>query len=131
MIIRPLFSGEGFMFSEMFRGMFLRDIRLTGIFFVILLYGQIVCYFATRSSTKLLQVLDKKLIFTFFNGKILELNYSDVKSLEMTKDSFGQFQFTLKNGEIKTPRTTIKDKQKAFDLITQRIKCPISSKLLQ
>ncbi len=122
MIIRPISAGKGFMFFEMFSGMLLRDIRLTGLFLGICLYGQLAGYFVARDYVKSLELLDKKLVFNLFNKSKIELKYSEIKSLELTKNIYKNFEFTLKNGDKKIVYATLKDKMKAFDLINQKIK---------
>ncbi len=121
MIIRPISAGEGFMFFEMFSGMLLRDIRLTGIFFTVCLYGQLIGYFVARDYVKSLELLDDELIFNLFNKTKIKLKFSEIHSLEYTNDMFKNFEFILKNGEKKIIYATIKNKHQALKLIQQKI----------
>ena len=121
MVIRPLSAGMGFQFFEMFRGMFLTDIRLTSLFVGICIFAQINGYFIARDYTKTLDIFDNKIIFSYFNGSVIEIKYPDLVSIAYTEDIYKNFEFTLKTGEKKVIYATIKNKQQAFDLIQQRI----------
>ena len=90
------------MFVEMFSGMLLRDVRLTGIFLSICLYGQLIGYFVARDYVKSLELLNDKSILVLFNKTKIELKYSEIKSLEFTNDMFKNFEFILKDGEKKS-----------------------------
>ena len=86
MIIRPISAGKGFMFVEMFNGMFLRDIRLTGIFLAIIVLFQIVGWDITNKHIKILEILEDKIVFSLFNGKVFKFNYNDIKSISLVND---------------------------------------------
>lgn len=122
MIIRPISAGKGFMFFEMFSGMLLRDVKLTGIFLGICLYGQLIGYFVARDYVKSLELLNDKLVFNLFNKTKIELKYSEIRSLEYTKNVFKNFEFILKDGEKKIIYATLKNKDQALELIQQNIR---------
>lgn len=122
MIFYPLALGKGFLFFEAFNKFFLSDIRLAGLFLGMIALFHLNGYYSTQKSTKLLEILESKLIFNFFNRKTLELNYLDISCLNYTQDIFKNFQFTLKNGEIKAVYASVKNKQQAFELIQQKIR---------
>ena len=121
MIIRPISAGKGFMFFEMFSGMLLRDVRLTGIFLGICLYGQLIGYFVARDYVKSLELLNDKLVFNLFNRTKIELKYSEIRSLEYTKNVFKNFEFILKDGEKKIIYATLKNKDQVLELIQQKL----------
>jgi hypothetical protein len=54
------------MFVEMFNGMFLRDIRLTGIFLAIIALFQIVGWDITNKHIKILEILENKILVEKF-----------------------------------------------------------------
>ena len=121
MIIRPISAGKGFMFVEMFSGMLLRDVRSTGIFLSICLYGQLIGYFVARDYVKSLELLNDKSILVLFNKTKIELKYSEIKSLEFTNDMFKNFEFILKDGEKKIIYATLKNKHQALELIQKKL----------
>lgn len=123
MIIRPISAGKGFMFVEMFNGMFLRDIRLTGIFLGIIVLFQVVGWNVTNKDIKTLEILEDKLTFTLFSGRIFEFNYSDIKSISPFKDVWlgPIFEITLVSGEKVKIRERLKNKQQALELIQKKL----------
>lgn len=86
--------------------------------------AQINGYYSTQKSIKFLEILEKELIFYFFNGSKNGFNYSDLSSIEITKDTWlgGIFEITLKSGEVKKFRNKIKNKDQALKLIQQKLK---------
>jgi hypothetical protein len=61
-------------------------------------------------------------LFGVFREKSLQLNYSDILSIEWSQNGLKHFVLNLKNGEQKLIRSEIYDREKAFDLIQQNIK---------
>ena len=100
-IFAPLFPGNHMSALQTINKLFFSSFELTGGIAIFFLIAHINFYYDTQKSTKLLEILESKLIFNFFNRKTLELNYLDISCLNYTQDIFKNFQFTLKNGEIK------------------------------
>lgn len=121
MLLYPLALGEGFRFIELFKGAFFSDIRLTGIFLGMIIMFQIIGFFGSQNSSKFLEVLDDIILFELFNGKIFKLEYSEISSLEYTRDAYKNFEFTFKDGSKKVFYASVKNKQKAFELIKKKI----------
>lgn len=82
---------------------------------------QIIGYFGTNKNPKLLKLDPDSLTFYFFRHPTLTLKYSEIESLEYTKDIFKHFEFTLKNGERKMVYSTLKNPTQAFEEIQKRI----------
>ncbi len=82
---------------------------------------QVVCYFVTQSSTKLIVIGKSSITITTFNKKVTMLKYSQIKSLEYTQDRFRNFLFILKSGENKVVFSAIKNPSQAFDLMYERL----------
>ncbi len=122
MLFYPIALGKGFMFFEVFDKFFLSSMKLVSLFLGICLYAQLIGYFVSRNHTKLLEISDNNLIFNSFNGTKIELKYSEIQSLEYTKDMFKNFEFTLINGEKKIIYPTVTNKHQAFELIQQKLK---------
>lgn len=121
MLIRPLTAGKGFMFFELFHGMFLRDIRLSSVFLTICLLGQIVGYDVSRTKIKLLKIFEDKAVFHLFNGKVYEFRYSDLSSLNLTNDVFRIFEFTFRDGKKQRISNAIKSRDIALKMIQEKI----------
>ena len=123
MIIRPISAGKGFMFVEMFSGMFLRDIRLTGIFIGTIVLFQIVGWDITNKHIKILEILEDKIVFSLFNGKVFEFNYNDIKSISLINDVWLGliFEISLVSGEKVKIRERIKNKHQALELIQKKL----------
>ncbi len=78
----------------------------------------------TLKHVKTLSINHKYLVIKTFGvirSKPIKINYSDILHLEYSSDEFGHFIFTLKNGEEEIIRTDIKEKDKAFKLIQQKL----------
>jgi hypothetical protein len=123
MIIRPISAGKGFMFVEMFNGMFLRDIRLTGIFLAIIVLFQIVGWDITNKHIKILEILEDKIVFSLFNGKVFKFNYSDIKSISLVNDVWLGliFEIILVSEERVKIRERLKNKHQALELIQKKL----------
>lgn len=105
----------------------LKEIFLSGnesILFslVVFLIFQISGYISTNKRPKVLELAKDSLTFRFFKKPSLTLKYSEIESLEYTKDIFKNFEFTLKNGEKKMIYSTLSDNKKAFEEINKKIK---------
>lgn len=125
MALYPIALGKEFMFLELFKGIFLTDIRITSMVLIIILFAQVNLYFASSGCVHILEIKDHFAVFNLFSfrkDKIVKFNYSELKSLELTKDVYENFEFTLKSGEKKVILVAIKNKQQAFDLINQKIR---------
>lgn len=105
---------KDFSFAIMIKRVFLAFLFFAPAF---QLYG----YLSTNKHLKLLKLDEDSLTFHFFKKPSLTLKYSEISSLEYTKDIFKNFEFVLKNGEKKLIYATLADNQKAFDLIHQKI----------
>lgn len=106
-------------------GIFFRDLFVSLVAISPIIFWQIWSIFGTRNSVKFLKIKNDSLLITFFGilkEKSLQLNYSDISSLEWSQDGFKRFALSLKNGEKKLIKTEIVDRQKAFDLLQQKIK---------
>lgn len=123
MIIRPISAGKGFMFVEMFNGMFLRDIRLTGIFLGIIVLFQVVGWNITNKHIKILEILEDKLTFTLFSGRVFEFNYNEIKSISLVNDVWlgSIFEIILTSEEKVKIRDQLKNKQQALELIQKKL----------
>ena len=110
-----------FSFSDFMNKIFSSDMTSILYFFSFTLVFQITGYFSTNKHVKLLTLDQSSLTFDFFNKTSLTLQYSDIKSLERTKDIFKHFVFTLNSGEQKTIYATLSDNEKAFEEITKRL----------
>lgn len=113
---------KGFSFLDFINRMyFTSDLRSTMYLLGFLIILQVIGYFSTNKYPKLIQLSDPHLVINFFNGKTLILKYSEITSLEYTKDIFKNFEFTLKNGEKKMVYSTLSDNKKAFEEINKKI----------
>lgn len=123
MIIRPISAGKGFMFFEMFNGMFLRDIRLTGLFLGMIILFQIIGWDITNKHIKILEIVENKIVFTLFSGKVFEFNYANIKSVNLVKDIYlgPVFEIVLNSGEKIKIRDRLKNKHQALELIQQKL----------
>ena len=92
------------------------------LFFVIIgSLQQIIGYLSTNKHTKLLKLDDSYLVINFFKKPTITLKYSEIQSLEYTKDIFKNFEFTLSNGEKIMIYSTLKDNDLALKEIQKRI----------
>lgn len=123
MIIRPISAGKGFMFFEMFNGMFLRDIRLTGLFLGMIILFQIIGWDITNKHIKILEIVENKIVFTLFSGKVFEYNYTDTKSVSLVKDIYlgPVFEIVLNSGEKIKIRDRLKNKHQALEIIQKKL----------
>jgi hypothetical protein len=97
-------------------------LKKSSLFFLVFAsIWQIAGYLSTNKHIKLLNLDEDSLTFHFFKKPSLTLKYSEIASLEYTKDIFKNFEFVLKNGEKKMIYATLSDNKKAFDLIRQKI----------
>lgn len=116
-----------FIRSSFSRGLLGISLLLVPVIFIQIIFGNL----NTSQHTKSIIIKDSCVIiklFGTFKEKLLQLNYSDIASLEWSKDNFKHFLFNLKNGEEKLIKTEIYDREKAFDLIQEKIKEMVSSK---
>lgn len=120
-LLFPVLQGDFAIFFKMINQIIYNQAILL-ILLIAAAYMQLVGFFISQVKTKLLSVLDSKVIFNLFSGKTIELNYSDISCLNYTQDIFKNFQFTLKNGEVKVVCATVKNQQQAFELIQQKIR---------
>jgi hypothetical protein len=130
--ISRYWAGLGFILLVIF-GLFLHSLfekfsliplikKLSLSFLIFFPIFQISGYLSTNKRPKLLKIEDDFFIFYFFRAPSLKLLYSDIESLEYTKDIFKNFEFTLKNGEKKIVYSTLSDNEKAFIAMNERIK---------
>lgn len=122
MALYPIALGKGFIFFELFRGMFLSDVRLTLWFsFLTLFLGQLVGYECSKTKPKLLEILEKKAVFHLLNGKVIELKYDELSSLEPTKNIYKIFEFTFKDGRKQQISNAIKNPDLALKILKAKI----------
>lgn len=106
-------------------GAFFKDWAVSLAFLSVPIFWIIVSITATANNAKTLKIEEDSLLIIFFGllkEKHLQLNYSDIISLEWSEDLLQHFVFNLRSGEKKLIRTEILDRKKAFDLIQQKIK---------
>lgn len=104
---------------------FFRDLFASLVAISPIIYWQIWSIIATRNNVKTLKLENNFLLINFFGilkEKSLQINYSDISSLEWSSDHLKHFVFNLKNGEKKLIRTEIVNREKAFELIQKKIK---------
>ena len=102
---------------------FLKDFLMSLIFLFPVLLWHVWSIIGTRNNVKFLEVRDNFLFIKFFGilkENSIQLNYSDIKSIEWSKDGMYHFVLNLKNGEQKVLRTEICDREKAFELIKSK-----------
>lgn len=121
MIIRPISAGKGFMFFEMFHGIFLKDIKISLIFIGICLQAQMIGYFIARDYSKSLEILNDKVIFNLFNGKNIELKFSEINSIKFTNDMYKNFEFVLIDGKKKVIYATLKNSHEILEILQKKI----------
>jgi hypothetical protein len=123
MLFYPLALGKGIIFFEVFNKFFLSSPRLTAIFLGLIIFCQVIGYLETNRNIHFLFIKGNSIIIKLFNGKSIKFNYSQLLSVNITKDLYlGEvFEFTFKSGEIKKIRSKIKNKQQALTLIQQKI----------
>jgi hypothetical protein len=124
-IVYPIINGGFIALLDFIYGVFFRDLFVSLVALSPIMLWQIWSIYATRNSVKTLEIQDDLVIIKFFGilkEKSLQLNYSDIFSLEWSQDNLKHFVFNLKNGEKKLIKTEIVDRNKAFDLIQQKIK---------
>lgn len=103
---------------------FFKDWAISLVFLLPIFCWQIWSIIATRNSIKFLEVKDELLFIRFFGilkEKHLQINYSDISSLEWSKDPYKHFVFNFKNREKRLIRAEIYDKEIAFDMIQKKI----------
>ena len=124
MLIRPLSAGQEFMFFEMFKGMLLRDIRITAVFLGICLFAHLVGYDISRHRPRLFEILKDKVVVHLYKGKVFEFNYTDLLSVDLKHDTMmgNVFEFTLKNGEKQKIRSSIKNPHEALEIIRKKLR---------
>ena len=91
--------------------------------FAILLI-QSLFLFETANRIKFLTIGDDAILivlFGFLREKSFKISYSDAASLEYANNRVKSFIFTLKSGERREMRADISEKEKAFELIQQKI----------
>ncbi len=105
-------------------GAFFKNWTVSLAFLLPPLLWQTWSIFATRNNVKLLKIESDFLLINFFGilkEKSLQLNYSEISSIEWSQDGFKHFLFTLKTGEKKLIKTEIINRERAFELISKKI----------
>lgn len=124
-IIHPIINEGITELPSFIYGAFFKDWAVSLAFLSVPFFWIIVSILATANNTKTLELKDDSLLINFFGilkEKSLQLNYSDISSLEWSQDGFKHFVFNLKNGEKKLIKTEIIDRNKAFEIIKEKIK---------
>jgi len=121
MVLRPLSAGKEFMFFELFKGMFLSDIRLTLLFGGIIVWAQLEGFLSGRAKPEFLEILEDKAVFYLLNNKVYEFKYSELYALDRTKNIYKIFEFTFKDGRKQTISDAIKNSELAFEIIRKKI----------
>ena len=123
MLLYPLALGKGFMFFKFFKIAFFSDIRLTGIFLGMIALFQIVGWDITNKHIKILEILEDKIVFSLFNGKVFEFNYNDIKSISLINDMWlgPIFEISQVSGEKVKIRERLKNKHQALELIQKKL----------
>jgi hypothetical protein len=112
---------ESMEFSKFVYALFFRDKESLTFLFSILAACQIAGVFSTQKCIKTFKLKKDLIVISFFNKKIINIKYKDIKSIEFTKDSFKHFKFMFKNGKTKKIYATIENKEKALEEIKKRI----------
>ncbi len=113
---------KDFSLSELLGKIFLGDQKSTVILVLIMIFWQIIGYFSTNKNPKILILDQDSLTFYFFKYPSLTIKYSEIESLEYTKDIFKNFEFTLNNGKKKMIYSTLSNARLAFEEIHKKIK---------
>lgn len=122
--LHSLFYPDQLPFLKTTQEFFVENKKLSLMILTLAIIAQINGYYGTQKSIKLLEILEQKLTFHFFNGSKNQFNYYDLSSIKITKDIWlgGIFEITLKSGEIKKIRNKIKNKEQALEIIQQKLK---------
>ncbi len=120
-VIYPVALGKGFIFFELFRKFFLSDIKLTGMFLGVCVYGQVIFYISSNNLTKSMVVSEDVVTCNLFNKKVCKLKYSDLSSLEYNNDLYKIFLFTFKDGRKQKISNSVKNSELAFEMIRKKI----------
>lgn len=120
-VIRPIFD-DRISIVSLFELLFLKSAKLTFLVFGLsCILTQFAGYDCSRTKLKFLEILGDKVIFYLLDGKVLELKYSELSSLEYTNDIYKIFLFTFKDGGKQKISNSIKDHKTAFEMINKKI----------
>ena len=114
------FSG----FPNFIYGIFFKDWAIALVFLLIPVFWQIYVTYETSDRIKFMTLKSDLILikfYGFFKEKSNKIYYNDISSLEHANDWVKSFIFTMKSGEKRIIRADILEKDKAFELIRQRI----------
>ena len=124
-VIHPILNEGIAELPNFIYGAFFKDWAVSLVFLSVPFFWIIVSITATANNVKTITIQEDLFLIKFFGifkEKPLELNYSDISSLEWSKNNLYHFVFTLKNGKVKLIRAEIIDRERAFSLIQEKIK---------